>query len=69
MGPVSRLAEAKAARKIYPYSVIYGGAYSGEELARARRVDSVIARHYAGFGSSPTVQPLLKDAFYVCVLP
>lgn len=52
-----------AARKAYPLSVIYGGAYSGEELARARGLDAVIARHYAGFGSSPTVTHMPKDAF------
>ena len=40
-------------RAVYPLSVIPGGAYSPEELARARRVDRVVARHYADFGSQP----------------
>lgn len=48
-------------RRIYPYSVIVGGAYSGEELARARKVDSVVERHYAGFSSSTTVQRMPAD--------
>jgi hypothetical protein len=58
-----RFSEAKTARKVYPFSVIYGGAYSAQELVRARKVDAVAARHYAGFGSSPTVQRLPKDTF------
>lgn len=43
-------------RKVYPFSVIYGGAHSREELARARRLDAVVARHYAGFGEHVAVE-------------
>ena len=57
------LVQAKAPRKVYPFSIIYGGAYSGEELARARKLDGVVARHYAGFGSFPTIQRMPNDAF------
>jgi hypothetical protein len=49
------------ARKVYPFSVIAGGAYDSEELSRARRVDSVVAAHYASFGSSPVVRRLSGD--------
>jgi len=49
--------------KIYPFSVIYGGAHSGEELARARKLDAVVARHYAGFGEHPAVERIPQDAF------
>ncbi|MFL6452079.1 MAG: hypothetical protein ACJ746_31095 [Bryobacteraceae bacterium] len=58
-----RVAKPEATRKVYPFSVIYGGAYSGEELARIRQLDAVVARHYVGFGSSATVQRIPKDAF------
>ncbi len=60
--------EGGVTRNVYPLSVIYGGAYSGEELVRARKVDAVVARHYAGFGSA-SVSRMPKDAAYVCVLP
>jgi len=43
-------------RKVYRYSVIPGGVYSIEELARARRVDSTVGAHYADFGSRVQVQ-------------
>jgi len=36
-------------RPYYRYSVIRGGAYDGEELARALAADPVAARHYRGF--------------------
>ncbi len=62
-GSALRSVEARADRKAYPFSVIYGGAYSGEELARARNVDAVVARHYAGFASSATTIRMPKDAF------
>lgn len=51
-------------RRIYPYSVIPGGAYSREELALARRVDPVVAAHYADFdGSRASIRTLPADAF------
>lgn len=37
-------------RKVYRLSVIPGGAYSSEELTRARRVDRVVGKHYSDFG-------------------
>ncbi|MGA2148514.1 MAG: hypothetical protein ABSH49_26520, partial [Bryobacteraceae bacterium] len=37
-------------RKVYPYSVIPGGAYSNYELVKALSSDPVAARHYQGFG-------------------
>ncbi len=52
---------AVAPRTIFPLSVIHGGAYSREELARARRNDSVVAAHYAGFGSAPQFQKLAHN--------
>jgi hypothetical protein len=36
-------------RRVYPYSIIRGGAYSAAELTGALDVDSVAARHYAMF--------------------
>ena len=48
-------------RKIYPLSVIGGGAYSAEELNRARRLDSVVSAHYADFGKHPVVRQTPKD--------
>jgi len=51
-------------RKIYPYSVIPGGAYSGEELALARRVDRVVAAHYSDFETGAiTVRTLPQDTY------
>jgi hypothetical protein len=38
--PVSSLLQ------VYPYSVVSGGVHSTEELAEARNVDPVVARHY-----------------------
>lgn len=57
-----RKAEDKA-RKIYPFSVVPGGVYSAEELARSRRIDPVVARHYAGFGTNVTVQKTVRDTY------
>ena len=51
-----------AARKVFPLSVIHGGAYSKEELARARKTDGVVAAHYADFGSTPQFHKLSHDA-------
>jgi hypothetical protein len=51
-------------RKIYRYSVIPGGAYSGDELALALRVDPVAAAHYADFErSTVSVHTLSKDEY------
>jgi hypothetical protein len=49
------------ARKVYPFSVIAGGVYDSAELDRARKVDSVVAAHYANFGPSPVVRRLSQD--------
>lgn len=64
-GVKSSLVEASptATRNVYPFSVIYGGAHSGEELARARKLDAVVARHYAGFGEHVEVEHMVKDTF------
>lgn len=43
--------------------MIYGGAHSGEELARARKLDPVVAPHYAGVGEHPAVERIQQDAF------
>lgn len=51
----------EAVRKIYPLSVIYGGAYSAEELNRARRLDTVVRMHYADFGKTAVVQQTPKN--------
>ncbi len=48
-------------RKIYPNSVIPGGVYSGAELARARRIDPVVADHYQDFGNDAHVTRLQQD--------
>ncbi len=56
-------ASSKEGRKIYPLSVIYGGAYSPEELNRARRLDSVVGLHYADFGKTSVVQRTPGDLF------
>jgi PEP-CTERM motif len=51
-------------RKVYPFSVIPGGAYSAEELALARRVDGVVATHYANFdGSAAAIRTLPENEF------
>ena len=50
-------------RKVYPLSVISGGVYSSEELARSRRIDSVVAKHYAGFGNSVSVRKTVQDTY------
>lgn len=57
-----RKAEDKS-RKIYPFSVVPGGLYSAEELARSRRIDPVVARHYAGFGTNVAVQKTVRDTY------
>ncbi|MBQ5949504.1 PEP-CTERM sorting domain-containing protein [Massilia sp. ST3] len=40
---------AAAVRRIYPYSIVPGGAASREELAQAIKADKVVADHYSGF--------------------
>jgi len=57
-----RTAEEKT-RKVYPFSVVPGGVYTAEELARSRRIDPVVARHYAGFGNNVTVQKTVQDTY------
>jgi PEP-CTERM motif len=41
-------------RPLYPYSIIPGGAYSQDELARAIENDPVVARHYGNFAVGKT---------------
>jgi len=54
----------KTPRRIYPFSVIPGGAYSSEELALARRVDRVVAAHYSDFDAARiSVRSLPEDTF------
>lgn len=48
-------------RAQYPYSVVAGGVYNGEELARARRTDRVVREHYENFGDRPEFSPAAKD--------
>ena len=48
-------------RKVFQHSVIPGGVYSGAELARARRTDPVVARHYLDFGVDGRVSRLSRD--------
>jgi hypothetical protein len=50
-------------RPVYRYSVIPGGAYSSEELARARRVDRAVEAHYTDFGHDATVQRAPADLY------
>jgi hypothetical protein len=50
-------------RKVYAFSVVPGGVYSSDELARSRRLDSVVAKHYAGFGDSIRVHKTVRDMF------
>jgi hypothetical protein len=52
-----------APRKVYRYSIVPGGVYSGEELEQARRIDPVVAAHYVDFGSEAEVRQLNSDAF------
>jgi hypothetical protein len=56
-----------AVRPLYPYSVIPGGAYSREELARAVANDPVVAWHYADFDVSKArvIQLDHSEAMYV----
>ena len=54
-------------RRIYPFSVIAGGAYSADELALARRVDGVVAAHYADFDPSTTAVRTLPENEYLYV--
>jgi hypothetical protein len=58
---LATVAYETAHRKIYQFSVIPGGAYSPEELARSRRIDPVIAAHYADFGDDVHVARLTQD--------
>ena len=71
---ISRLAHvskpqtpARSPRKIYPYSVIPGGAYSSDELALARRVDRVVAAHYSDFETADVAVRALPQDTYLYV--
>lgn len=48
-------------RAQYPYSVVVGGVYNPDELARARRTDRVVREHYEGFGDRPEFRRVEKD--------
>ena len=47
--PAPTVPAAAAARAVYPYSIIAGGARSVDELKHAIAADPVVAAHYAGF--------------------
>ena len=51
----------KARRAQYRYSVIAGGAYSSDELARARRTDGVVREHYREFSDHPAFKRIDND--------
>jgi hypothetical protein len=50
-------------RKVYRFSVIPGGAYSSEEVARARRVDAVVRTHYSDFGEVVSSRRMQADTY------
>ena len=52
-----RSAAVYSPRRIYPYSVIRGGAYSAAELVRALDSDPVVMTHYSDFNTS-AVRPI-----------
>ena len=58
---VSQASVPGSPRKVFPLSVIRGGAYTAAELARARRTDPVIDAHYASFGSHPVFKKTSRD--------
>ncbi len=47
--PARTTVRDKSERRLFPYSIIPGGAYSREELSRAIENDPVVARHYDAF--------------------
>jgi len=47
--PAPKAPAPAAARAVYPYSIIAGGARSADELKHAIAADPVVAAHYAGF--------------------
>jgi hypothetical protein len=61
--PVDSISVAPVARKIYRYSVVPGGIYSAAEFDRARRMDAVVAAHYAEFGPKVSMTKLTKDMY------
>jgi hypothetical protein len=50
-------------RKVYKYSVVPGGVYTPEELAVARRLDPVVAEHFADFGRDTKITTLKEDMY------
>ncbi len=58
---VSQPPVRQSPRKVFPFSVIRGGAFTDLELARARRTDPVIDAHYASFGSHPVFKKTPRD--------
>lgn len=48
---------------MYRLSVIPGGAYSSEELTRARRVDRVVRTHYSDFGEVVSSHRMQADTY------
>ena len=61
--PVDSITSAPVPRKIYRYSVVPGGVYSAAEFDRARRVDPVVAAHYAVFGPKVSLTKLTRDMY------
>lgn len=47
-------------RRVYPFSVVAGGVYSGDEVRRALRADPVIAEHYRDINSTD-IHPVSLD--------
>ncbi len=50
--PVAMEAANLAQHRVFPYSIIPGGARSSEELQRAISTDPVVARHYSDFNAA-----------------
>ncbi|MDZ4801097.1 MAG: hypothetical protein SGI92_23310, partial [Bryobacteraceae bacterium] len=48
-------------RYVYPMSVVPGGVYSAAEVERARRIDPVVAIHYAGLNVVQLRRELLEE--------
>jgi hypothetical protein len=60
---VNSASAAPIPRRIYRYSVVPGGIYSTAEFDRARRMDPVVAAHYAVFGPKVSLTKLTKDMY------
>jgi hypothetical protein len=60
---VNSISAASGPRRIYRYSVVPGGVYSTAEFDRVRRMDPVVAAHYAVFGPKVSLTKLTKDMY------